>query len=267
MTTTHVDLSGMTHQERRRIARLIHESNADWVVLVGSWARGTQTASTSDIDVLVGAPSPQRRPVQRRMHVFYLDDAQLRARVAAGDDVALWFLKFGVPLSGALRWRVLKQSLLEPRPQVDLEKKLDLARTQVRYAEDFLGMGDSEAAQDELHVGAEHLARALLIQAGLFPASRPEVPGQLRSIGHRRLAHLLDALREGAIDAPALGDAIRLSKDVARETSTTLYAERVRSDSDVVPTSEAAERRLKSGPPRHDEFSPRGLLEEADQPD
>src|SRR3712207_161077 len=115
------------------------------------------------------------------MHVFYLDESQLTKRVAAGDDVAGRFLTFGVPLSGAARWSLLRQTLLDTRPRINLEKKFHLARRQLKYAEALFQMGDLDAAQEELNVGAEHVARALLIRADRFPGSRPEIPGQLRS--------------------------------------------------------------------------------------
>ena len=38
-----------------------------------------------------------------------------------------------------------------------------------------------------------HLARAALSEAGVFPYSRPELPGQLRDIGDHALADRLDA--------------------------------------------------------------------------
>ncbi|HEX2058533.1 MAG TPA: nucleotidyltransferase domain-containing protein [Actinomycetota bacterium] len=253
----------MTLLDRRRIARLIRESKADWIVLIGSWARGTQTAATSDIDVVVGGPPPARHDADHRMHIFYLDDAQLEARIAAGDDVAFWFLKFGVPLSGAARWRVLRKSLLDRPPPINSEKKFSLARRQLRYADDLLRMGDLEAAQEELHIGAEHLARGILIDADHFPASRPEVPNQLRSTGYEDLARLLETLRGEGMNGHMLRESIRVAGDLVRHHSATNYARRLRSDRNFIRKSDAAEKQLKGGPPWFDEISPREFLEEA----
>ncbi len=39
-----------------------------------------------------------------------------------------------------------------------------------------------------------HLARAALAAESVFPASRPELPGQLRRIGQHEMADRLDSL-------------------------------------------------------------------------
>jgi predicted nucleotidyltransferase len=262
MTPRDLDLSGMTHQERRQIARVIYETDADWVVLVGSWARGTQVAHISDIDVLVGAPTKGRRRPMQRMHVFYLDETKLQGLATAGNDVVLWFLKFGVPLSGAARWRDVRERVLRTRPRVNFEKKFDLARKQLTYADSLLRMGDLEAAHEELHVAAEHLGRGLLFKADVFPGSRREIPNQLREIACADLAQLLDDLRSNEVNGLSLAKGVKLSGDLIDHHQESTYARRLRSDPEFVRQSEAAERLLLAGPPWDDQFSPRELVEE-----
>jgi hypothetical protein len=46
----------------------------------------------------------------------------------------------------------------------------------------MLNMGDDTAADDLILAGATQLVREVLIKGRVFPASRPELPGQLRSI-------------------------------------------------------------------------------------
>jgi hypothetical protein len=58
-------------------------------------------------------------------------------------------------------------------------------------------MGDEDAAQEQRLVALTQEARAKLIRQGVYPASRPELPDQLRSLKENALAEKLDrALRE-----------------------------------------------------------------------
>ncbi len=199
---------GFSLVERRRLSRLIADTDAEYVVLIGSWARGTQSEATSDIDILVGLPAGRRCPSAIRMHAICLSSRELEERTSAGDDLALWCLKFGIPLSGRSTWHRLKERLLkngvQPRPQ----PKLDLATSQFSYAEELLEMGDVEASQEELKVGLGHLSRALLITRGVFPLSRPEIPHQLRSIGEEGLARLLDEVSTTSMEPKVVEQAL-----------------------------------------------------------
>lgn len=54
-------------------------------------------------------------------------------------------------------------------------------------------VGDEDAF-NELNISyLSHRARAALAAAGIYPASRPELPGQLRELGDTALAARLDA--------------------------------------------------------------------------
>ncbi len=183
---------GISLSERRKLAHLISDVDAEFVVLIGSWARGAQSADSSDIDLLVGVSAATQCPSVPRMHIICLSEEELAGRAREGDDFVLWCLRYGIPLSGRRRWNSL-QNLLAGAPWPFSHRKFDLASKQFRYALDLLRMGDPESAQDELKVGLGHLARGLLIDRRVFPLSRPEVPDQLRSVGFHGLASALDA--------------------------------------------------------------------------
>lgn len=214
MTTKTGDAPGIPYEERRRLARLIRDADAEWVVLIGSWARGTQSAKGSDVDVLVGGPARARPGPAERLHVIYLDSHQLKARALTGDDVALWCLMFGLPLSGARRWLALKDAVLALSPKPDARKKFELASRLLRYSEELLEMDDIEGAQEELQVAAEHLARGHLILNDVFPLSRPEIPSQLVSTGLGNLGSLIQTMARHDADAESLHDALRAAHDL-----------------------------------------------------
>ena len=53
---------------------------------------------------------------------------------------------------------------------------------------ELLALGDSDAANEQLLTILTHLARARLIEGGIYPASCPELVEQLREIGEQYLA-------------------------------------------------------------------------------
>ena len=58
-------------------------------------------------------------------------------------------------------------------------------------------MGDRDAAQSEVRAALTSAARGLLLEGGAFPLARSELPAQLRSLGHDRLASSLEATIHG----------------------------------------------------------------------
>ncbi len=58
-------------------------------------------------------------------------------------------------------------------------------------------MGDEDTALELELASLSHDARAVLVEAGIFPASRPELPNQLTKIG----ANMLAAQVSRALDA------------------------------------------------------------------
>lgn len=183
--------NGLSLKDRRNLARLIRDSKAEFVVVIGSWARRTQSPEASDLDLLIGVPSSSRCPSRNRMHVICLSSEELARRVSEGDDLAIWSLKFGIPLSGRRKWQRLRDALLPAAPWPDSSKKFHLAHRALQYAKDLADMGDREAAQEELKAGLGHLARARLLKRGVFPLSRPELHAQLSNHGIVELAAML----------------------------------------------------------------------------
>lgn len=199
MTTAGVGLV-----ERKYLRRLVGAMDGAGtvaaVVLVGSWARGAQADATSDLDVLVVAEGRVPPPVGRIQLIRRSVD-ELRRLALAGDDFAQWALRFGRPLKGGRLWEALREDVLGAAPWPGGERNLDLARRRLAAAEELLAMGDVDASAEEARYGLSHLARAVLLEKGVFPLSRPELPGQLDEVGERELAAALrSALRPGPAD-------------------------------------------------------------------
>jgi len=189
-----VTAPAMSFAERKYLRRLVGAVDGtavpDAVVLVGSWARGAQTDAISDIDVLVLGDCDVPPPVGR-IQVINRSADELRRLVMEGDDFSQWSLRFGRPLTGRQLWTALRDELLPGAPWPSSRSKLELAKRRLKAAEDLLAMGDIDAAEEETRYGLSHLARAVLLDKGVFPLSRPELPGQLREINEYGLSSAL----------------------------------------------------------------------------
>ena len=138
------------------------------------------------------------------MHVVCIPPDQLIERATAGDDVALWCVRYGIPLSGRARWEQITAHILSSEPKLRPEKKFVLAHRELGYARELLEMGDLDGAREELRIGLGHLARGLLILEDVFPLSRPELPTQLARTKHAELGAVLTAVAESSLREPEL---------------------------------------------------------------
>jgi hypothetical protein len=59
-----------------------------------------------------------------------------------------------------------------------------------------LESGDADASQEQAVSYLTHLGRAELLGRGVHPASRPELPSQLRAIGSLQIAECLERVLE-----------------------------------------------------------------------
>lgn len=168
------------------------------LVLLGSYARGTSTRALSDIDLLVIGDQTTGTAADA-LHIVWLSGEQLADRVRRGDDFAQWALRFGVPLTCREAWAQLVDRLLGGAPWPSTERKLEQLARRIAVADDLVEMGDIEAAREEVGSALNLIARAVLLDAGTFPLSTPELPAQLRSNGDAGLAHGIEASRAGQV--------------------------------------------------------------------
>lgn len=158
------------------------------VVIYGSAVRNVD--EPGDLDLLMvhrGAMIEPHAPMDVDLCLY--EEREVDSRIAGGDEVLGWGLRFGVPAferedcwsTLAARW----DGRL-PFPSADIAEAR--AARALRAAEGLRRGGDEDAA-DEVRIGAlRQLARARLLRAGVFPLSRPELPEQLVQIGELDLA-------------------------------------------------------------------------------
>ena len=165
------------------------------IVLVGSVARGTET-KFSDIDLLIitqAKVAPWIPPAHIQLHFEPRD--RFIERLKKGDYFPSWALHFGEVLYDSDGWwqTILADAKLKSI-WPDWYAKILHAERRLKMAESVLETEDMDAAQEEYLFAATNLARAVLLRAFVFPLSRAELPQQLRSIGDKALASILESL-------------------------------------------------------------------------
>src|SRR6266478_1612403 len=153
------------------------------VIAMGSAVR-ERGHRRSDLDLLVlfRGKRPSLRPpieVDVRMHPLETAEEQL----AAGHEVLGWAMKFGETLYDPDKaWETLENKFRDQVPLPSASEASKRARESLMRAREMLKIGDDSAADDLILAGLTQLVRGRLIKSRIYPASRPELPGQLRVI-------------------------------------------------------------------------------------
>jgi predicted nucleotidyltransferase len=152
------------------------------VVVMGSAVRD-RGHRRSDLDILIvyrnERPSLQQPlEVDIRMYAIHTAEKQL----AAGHEILGWAMKFGTPLYDPdCVWKSLQLKFGDNVPLPSAREARRRAEQSLSQAHEMLSVGDDSAADDLILAGATQLVRERLINNHVFPASRPELPDQLRS--------------------------------------------------------------------------------------
>jgi len=113
--------------------------------------------------------------------------------LAEGHDLLGWSLRLGSLICEQDRfWSGLQETVLPQLAFPSPEAADSRAARVERLLDEMRAIGDPDAASEQLLTLLTHRARARLLRAGVFPASRPELPAPLRQIGHPDLAQELD---------------------------------------------------------------------------
>ena len=173
------------------------------VVAIGSAVR--QNAVTADLDLVVICREPlnvsRSRPMEVDLRVYQADEVD--RLIAEGHDVLGWAVRYGqVLFQRAGFWdmtlRRWKDELPLPTPEVPRVR----ARETRRRFLNVLEIGDIDAALEQAVSYLTHLAWGELLEAGIFPASRRELPSQLRAVESHRLANSLEGLLDADSEQP-----------------------------------------------------------------
>ncbi len=126
---------------------------------------------------------------------------QIDELIQGGNDLLGWAVKFGRLLFQREGfWDIVLKFWLDRLPLPSADVAAQRADAAFRRLSAVFELGDTDAAHELAQCYLTHHARAELLGNHVYPASRPELPGQLRSIGCLPLAEGLDHLLN-SIDA------------------------------------------------------------------
>ena len=157
--------------------------NVAAVVAVGSSVR--PGVSSSDLDLVVicgdalGFKKKNRAPSEIDVRAYAPSDVD--SSLESGHDMLGWAVKFGkVLFQRDGYWDEVVRRWKDRLPFPDIDSAYTRASDSYRWLSDFHSVGDTYAAYEHALSYLTHLARAALVERGVYPASRPELPGQLR---------------------------------------------------------------------------------------
>jgi predicted nucleotidyltransferase len=224
----------MTAEFQEVASKLTRLTQADCaVVLIGSAARGCR-AEDSDIDLLfVTTEKVTNLPVISGYHIKDITESDFLKRLNAGEDFEAWCIRYGETLIDRGVWGRVSVSGngLWPR----WETKVVHGARRLFLAAQLSKMGDRSAAREELIFVLGHIARGLLLKAGTFPLSGPELATQVKDLGYSHLADLHERLR--CTNSPSDSDlslSIRYSKKLLVHLDRAMYGKLAQDHSRVM---------------------------------
>ena len=188
-----------TARSRDWVCRLLDAAAADErivaVVAIGSAVR--PNVSSADLDLIVihndtgviaGAP-----PLEIDLRAY--SAAHVEAIIAAGHDLLGWAIKYGRVLFQRDRyWDTVVNSWQHRLPLPSAAQARERAASAYRRLAGIAQSGDADAVHEQALSYLTHVARAELLDRGVYPASRPELVRQLRAVGSVRIAAWLERL-------------------------------------------------------------------------
>jgi hypothetical protein len=170
------------------------------VVAFGAAVRAVSFTADVDLLVLYERPKPKfdGRPID--VDIRWYERSQAERFIKEGHELLGWVVRHGELLREQnCYWTELRQEWLDRMPFPSAALADDRAERAWRLFRELSEMGDEDAAREQNLVALTQEARARLIRRDIYPASRPELPGQLRAIVETKLAEKLErALRERA---------------------------------------------------------------------
>ena len=165
------------------------DKNVVAVIVIGSAIRPDVTSDDLDVMVLCRDVARLREKAPIEIDLRRADLDCVEEKIRAGHDLLIWAVRFGLPvLDKEGLWAGITRRWTRRLPVPDPAVALERAEAARKRMEKMRAIGDDEAFT-ELEVSYHtHRARASLAMAGVQPASRPELSGQLRSVGKIELA-------------------------------------------------------------------------------
>ena len=172
------------------------------IVIFGSIVR-PQVSYSVDVDLLVIYESERPNFILPPLDVDIRPyrQADIESLLLEGHELLCWTILFGKILyEKDTYWTTLcdkwKNSLPLPSAKI-ADKRAERAK---QLFKELKVIGDEDAAQEQYITMLTQIARACLIRSDTYPASRPELPDQLKSIGEHELASQLEKALQARLE-------------------------------------------------------------------
>lgn len=168
------------------------------IVAVGSAVRKASYAADVDFVYLFDAPKPEIELPPIDVDVRGYPRNQANQLIASGHELLGWAIMLGcLVFERDSCWTELHARWKNDVPLPSAEVSRERAARADQHWRHLNSIGDCDAAIEQRVSSLTHLARAILVEAGVYPASRPELSRQLIQIGQVPIATELDeALKE-----------------------------------------------------------------------
>jgi hypothetical protein len=178
----------------RTLPELCANPNVLAVVLLGSTIRPADDSYDLDCLYVFRGQRAVLRNVPADVDVRGFESQQVSSLVRDGNDLLVWSLTLGQLVCEREKfWTRLRAEWHGRVPFPSAEVAESRAEKAEQLLADLREVGDHDATVEQLVTALTHRARAALLRRGVFPASRPELPQQLRAIAESRLADALEA--------------------------------------------------------------------------
>ncbi len=197
----------------RTVVERARLTGAHSLILSGSTARSQRT-DISDLDYHLVGTKIETKDLSSELDLHVLSEQKLASELLVGDDFVQWSLRFGAVVfdDGAVR-RALGL-LVERQPWPNVARKRAHATRSLQLAHRFIATGDQDGALEQVRTALSLAARARLLDEGVFPLSRAELPAQLEAIGCRDGAEALTATIYASPSLPELVKAAHTGDDL-----------------------------------------------------
>ena len=172
-----------------------HQQSDIWAIVIFGSITRPQVRYSFDVDLLVIYESERPNfvlpPLDVDIRSYRQED--IESLISEGHELLCWTIRFGKILYEKDKyWTTLcnkwKDHLPFPSAKI-ADKRAERAK---RLFEDLKVIGDEDAAQEQYITMLTQIGRAYLIRLDTYPASRPELPDQLKSVGEHELASQLE---------------------------------------------------------------------------
>ena len=173
------------------------DNNVMAIVAVGSAVR--PSVMSADLDLIVVcrelAQSALKPPIEVDLRAYAA--SEIDGLIEDGNDMLGWAVKFGRVLYQRERfWDAVLTKWQRRLPMPSADAAARRAEEAFQRLTKVFELGDRNAAHEQAVSYLTHAARAELLRKRVYPASRPELPKQLRVNGFLAIARSLERLLE-----------------------------------------------------------------------